>query len=339
MIHPWNEAAWGTMPPFDRLPPVLLLTGPQGIGKSAFARSLAQALFCSALPSSRVPCGECSSCRLFASANHPDYRVLEPAGAGEDEEGGGVEEGAGRAKPVASARWIKVDAVRALADFLALTSHLGGGKLVVIDPADRLHPSAANALLKTLEEPTNTRFILASAQPARLPATVRSRCVRIALPLPDPASACAWLQAQGVAEPEMALAQAGGAPLRALELGAAQHSALRRQLIETVFSHPRFDPVAAVDEIGPEHVTALVPALQRWCHDLVLHAATGRIRYHPDCAQILHPVASRASKHELLRFVKQLQEVARHLEHPLNPRLLAERCLIGYRNATAGPET
>ena len=44
MIHPWNEAAWGAMPPFDRLPPVLLLTGPQGIGKSALARSLAQAL-------------------------------------------------------------------------------------------------------------------------------------------------------------------------------------------------------------------------------------------------------------------------------------------------------
>jgi DNA polymerase-3 subunit delta' len=150
--------------------------------------------------------------------------------------------------------------------------------------------------------------------------------------------ACAWLQAQGVAEPETALARAGGAPLRALEQASAQDAALRRRLIETVFSNPRFDPVAAVDSIGPEHVTALVQALQRWCHDLVLCAATGRIRYHPECAQILHPVAGRASKHKLLRFVKQLQEVARHLEHPLNPRLLAERCLIGYSNAIAGSE-
>jgi DNA polymerase-3 subunit delta' len=339
MIHPWNEAAWTSLPPFERLPPVLLVTGPRGIGKSMFARALAQSLLCHARPASHLACGDCTSCRLFASENHPDYRALEPATAGEEEEGGGGEEGASRARSVASARWIKVDAVRSLADFLALTSHLGGTKVVVIDPADRLHPSAANALLKTLEEPGNTRFILVSAQPARLPATVRSRCVRTALSLPEPAVACAWLRAQGAGEPELALAQAGGAPLRALEMSGAQDTAMRQRLIQMVFSDPRFDPVAVVDAIGPEQVTAVVPALQRWCHDLALYAATGRVRYHPDCAQILHPITGCASQHALLRFVKELQEVARHLEHPLNPRLLAQRCLIGYRNAIAGSET
>jgi DNA polymerase-3 subunit delta' len=336
MIHPWNQAAWAALPPFDQLPPVLLLSGPHGIGKSAFARSLAQALLCASDTAGREPCGDCPGCRLFASDNHPDFRALEPLAAGEEENGGPVEEG-GKAK--SAARWIKVDAVRALSAFLALTSHLGGRKIVLIDPAERLHPSAANALLKTLEEPGgNTQFLLVAAEPARMPATVRSRCVRVPLVVPDQAAAGEWLRTQGVTAPESALAMAGGAPLRALEMSTPEHARLRRLLIENVFSNPRFDPVAATDALGPEPVSALVPALQRWCYDLLLSAATGAVRYYPDCAQILHPVARRAPAREVLRFARELQEVARHLEHPLNPRLLAERCLIGYRNAIASAE-
>lgn len=339
MIHPWNEAAWAALPPFDRLPPVLLLAGPRGVGKSAFARSLAQALLCATLPASRLPCGACPPCRLFESANHPDVRLLEPASTGEDDDGGAGEEGAGRPRAAAPSRWIKVEAVRALSDFLSLTSHLAGTKVVLVDPADRLHPSAANALLKTLEEPVNTRFLLVSNAPARLPATVRSRCVRIVLPLPDARTAQGWLREQGVADPQVALAMAGGAPTRALELSTAEHLQLRQRLIDAVFSKPSFDPVAAVDAIGADQVAVLVPALQRWCYDLLLQRANGQVRYHPDCAQILHPIARRTTAQAVLRFVKELQQVARHIEHPLNARLVAERCLIGYRNAIAGTET
>jgi DNA polymerase-3 subunit delta' len=339
MIHPWNEATWSALPAFDRMHPVLLIAGPRGVGKAAFAHTLAQALLCASLPASRLPCGVCAACRLFESGNHPDFRVLQPADA-EEEQGGGVgEEGTSRSKGPAASRVIKVEAVRALADFFSLTSHLAGSKVVVIEPADRLNASAANALLKTLEEPANTRFLLITSQPARLPATVRSRCVRVTLPLPDAHAARAWLQAQGVANPEAALAMAGRAPLLALEMSGSDHGQVRRKLIDVVLSNPRFDPVAAADVLGPEQVTALVPALQRWCHDLILHQLTGTVRYYPDCAQILHPVARRADPQAVLRFVKELQQVTRHLEHPLNARLLAERCLIGYRNAIAGTES
>ena len=338
MIHPWNRGAWDALPSFERLPPVLLLAGPHGVGKSAFARALAQSLLCLARPASRVACGECAGCRLFASGNHPDYRLVEPAVAG-DEDDSSAEEGGARAKPGAAARWIKVDAVRALGDFLALTSHLGGSKVVLIDPADRLHPSASNALLKTLEEPVNTRFVLVTARPARVPATVRSRCVRMVFALPEPDAARAWLTNQGVAEPDTVLAMAGGAPVRAMALNDSEQLQLRKLLVDRIFGTNRFDPIAAVDALGADPATLLVPALQRWCYDLLLSQATGTVRYYPDCAQILHPVARRAPKHQLLRFLKELQDVARHLEHPLNARLLAERCLIGYRNAITGSET
>lgn len=336
MIHPWNEPVWASLPALERLPRVLLLTGPRGVGKSRFALELAGALLCRELAPLQRPCGQCVGCRLLGSANHPDLRILEPAAAGDDD---GPGDDASKGKPAAASRWIKVDAVRGLADFLSLTSHLGGTKVVLIDPADRLHASAANALLKTLEEPVNTVFFLVTSQPARLPATVRSRCVRIGFHLPAARDAMQWLRGQGVAEPELALAAAGGAPLRALDLGAEPHWSVRRDLIRLIFSNPGFDPVAAVDALGPEQVGLLVPALQRWCFDLTLSAACGRLRYHPDCAQILHPIARRTDRNALLGFLAALGEVAGHLEHPLNPRLLAERCLIGYRNAIAGTET
>ncbi len=336
MIHPWNLPIWRALPPFERLPPALLLAGPDGVGKAAFADALAQALLCQAPTADAQACGQCHACRLYDGGNHPDARLLEPLAAGEEGEGGAAEEGAAKAKASAPARWIKVDAVRALNDFLGFSAHLGGRRTIVIRPADRLHPSAANALLKTLEEPpAATHFILVTGRPARLPATVRSRCVRILFSLPPVPAAVDWLTEQGSSNPGVALPQAGFAPLAALALDTPEYWSSRKALLQTVFAAPAFDPVAVVDAIGTDQLPMLVTALQRWCHDLVMLGAGGPVRYNPDCAQILHPIARRASRQALVRFARQLGEVARTVEHPLNPRLVAEQCLIGYRNATA----
>ena len=83
-------------------------------------------------------------------------------------------------------------------------------------------------------------------------------------------------------------------------------------------------------EVPPE-LPFIVGSLQRWCHDLVLTKAARQIRYNPDCAQILHTTAAKESLPALLAFVRELQAAALHLEHPLNPRLAVERCLIGYK--------
>lgn len=121
--------------------------------------------------------------------------------------------------PIDESRQIRIEQVRELAQELALTSHQGGYKVGVISPADVLNRFAANALLKTLEEPSaRTVLILVVTQPSRLPATILSRCQRIRIAAPERAQAVAWLEAtRGKGEWKAVLDIVGEAPLLAAE--------------------------------------------------------------------------------------------------------------------------
>src|SRR5262245_58890606 len=130
----------------DTLPHALLLRGPQGIGKLALAEALAAALLCERPRPDRQACGQCAGCGWAGQGSHPDFRRLEPESYAESRE-----PDAGAEKK--ASQQIQVDQVRALADFIAMTSHRGGRKVVLIHPAETLNASAANALLKNLEEP------------------------------------------------------------------------------------------------------------------------------------------------------------------------------------------
>ncbi len=148
------------------LPPALLLHGPRGIGKHALALNLAQALLCEAPRADGLACGECAGCRYAIRGQHPDLLRLELTTI--DEETG----------ELAAVDTIAIDRVRALIDFVQLTSHRQRAKVAVIAPAERLNAAAANALLKTLEEPPPlTYFVLVFGLPV-----APSRDDRVALP-------------------------------------------------------------------------------------------------------------------------------------------------------------
>ncbi|MGH8703846.1 MAG: DNA polymerase III subunit delta', partial [Burkholderiales bacterium] len=162
-----------------RLPHALLLHGAAGIGKLELAERFAQLLLCEKRGQGRRPCGACDGCRWFLGGNHPDARYVEPEAlarhAPVEEEGDEV-----RSKAAKPSTEIKIEQVRALADFVNLGSHRGGRRVSIIHPAEDMNAHAANALLKNLEEPpAGAVFVLVSHRPARLLPTIRSRCVPV----------------------------------------------------------------------------------------------------------------------------------------------------------------
>ncbi len=179
-----------------RLPHALMIEGPGGVGKQHLSQAMVARLLCN--DHQLQACGVCRSCKLFAGGAHPDCFDLSP------EEDTSV---------------VKVDQVRDLLASLNLTTSVSERKVVRINPADGMNAAAANALLKSLEEPNgNAVLILISSDPARLPVTIRSRCQSIALALPDRAISAAWLATvsdRSAEDISLALAAAGGSPLRA----------------------------------------------------------------------------------------------------------------------------
>jgi len=196
---PWHAEHWTRLQARrqrDALPHALLLCGAVGLGKRAFARRFVHGLLCSE-PLDGDACGHCRSCLLFAAGTHPDVVSLSF---------GVRKDGVQRSE-------IVVDQIRELSARLAMSSQYGGWQVATIDPADAMNPAAANALLKTLEEPAaQTMMILLADAPWRLPQTIRSRCQRIEFHLPATATALEWLQAGQVDDAAAALAAAGGNP-------------------------------------------------------------------------------------------------------------------------------
>jgi DNA polymerase III subunit delta' len=328
---PWLETPMRDALGVARTHHALLIHGPAGVGQFELASLLAHAWLCEAADASRRPCGRCASCLLIEARSHPDLRVLLPealqqslgwsTGEGDDESG---DSGKGtRAKP---SKEIRVDAVRSAIAFAQLTSARGRCKVVVIFPADRMNAVAANALLKTLEEPPGmARFVLGTGAPHALPATVRSRCAPLYLAAPPRDVALQWLAARGVEEPEAVLSLAGGQPLEALTWirDAVQAS--------TIASLPDCVLAGNASVFASWPMPRVIDVLQKLCHDQISTLAGARPRYFAALA-----AARGANVAALHEWAKSLARAARDAEHPLNAGLLAESLVAQGQSACAG---
>lgn len=198
-VPPWQAEDWSRLQlrrDRDALPHALLLCGAAGLGKRMFARSFAHGLLCMQ-PADGYACGCCRSCLLLAAGTHPDL----------------VELTCGLRRDGTPRTDIVVEQIRDLSARLAMNSQFGGWQIACIDPADALNTAAANALLKTLEEPSAlTLLVLLADLPWRLPPTIRSRCQRIEFHLPESGQALAWLRSESVSNATAALTAAGGNP-------------------------------------------------------------------------------------------------------------------------------
>ncbi|NCT84996.1 MAG: DNA polymerase III subunit delta' [Comamonadaceae bacterium] len=296
----------------------LLVQGPAGVGQLELAVKLAQSWLCEDRAEAQPACGHCASCKLFASGTHPDFQLLLPEAldaSARESLGLPFEEPdapkAGKAKP---SREIKVEAVRNLLAFAQATSARGRAKVAVIFPAEALNGVAANALLKTLEEPSGLlRFALASHDSAALLPTIRSRCQPLPLALPEREAALAWLAAKGVDGAAGLLDATGGRPQQAL---AWSEAGLTDAAWQAIPKRVARGEVAALSDWAPPRA---IDALQRLCHDL-LRRAHGRPGQFFAAASL--PTPRRAAP--LLGWEAELRRAARHAEHPLNAGLWIE---------------
>lgn len=321
MIFPWQEDPWRVLQALAaRQPHALLIHGPAGIGKLSLAEHFAQHLLCESKGPVGVPCGVCDGCRWFVAGSHPDFRCLEPEamarrpGASEDAE----EPAAASTKTAKPSNEIKVDQVRALDGFLNLRSHRGGRRIALVHPAEDMNPNAANALLKGLEEPpAGAFFLLVSHRPARLLATVRSRCVSVPIALPDAAASAAWLAQQGAKDAGAWLRFAAGAPLRALQYAQGAGEALARVREALQAGDP--DALGAVND--REQLEVLAECLQRYALDVAFASYCGGPKYGNAKAS--------ANGKAWLRYARTAGRNRVLARHPLNPRLFAGEMLAG----------
>jgi DNA polymerase-3 subunit delta' len=335
MIFKWQESAWKRLTgPGQRRPHAFLMHGPAGSGKRRLAEAFAAWHLCETDRAER-PCGVCDACRWLGQASHPDLRVLEPEGASEDAdpaEAGGSR-GAKRSRPL-----ITIDQVRALSDFLAVSPHRGRAKVVLVVPADTLNAHAANALLKSLEEPPpDTVFLLVAHRLRQLPATVLSRCVRVPLPLPAQADAVAWLAERGIKEPLARLAEAGGAPLLAEEQAREGRRAERDALYALLRDPAAIDPVRDAATVDRIDLLSLVEWHQKWCCDLLQASMRGPVRYNPQLDGVLRRLAERVEPWRLAVHWRGVVDLRRLARHPLNPRLYCEDLLQRYCRVFSRP--
>ena len=255
-LLPWHQSQWSGFVQARKdvwLPHALLLQGRAGLGKRRFGALLIQSLLCKRCEPSGLPCTACRGCRQVEAGSHPDLREL----------------------VVESGRMaIRVEQIRSLIEFLDLRSQYRGFKIALLAQADRLNVQAANALLKTLEEPApDSLIVLITDAPVRLPATLRSRCQNVRFSTPDRRLAQAWLQemaavGQGVAA--VALSEAGGSPLAALEQLKPDSRAERAGLLDRLadLANGRADPLAVAADWEIKYSELFFCVLCGWFVDL-----------------------------------------------------------------------
>ncbi len=315
---PWQAGLWQRLArqrEAGQLPHALLLAGPEGVGKRRFAQALGAALLCQS-PREGMACGDCRACGLVRAGTHPDWFWLAPEERG---------------------KAIKIDQVRELVEAMAQTAQQGGRKLAVLAPAEAMNRNAANALLKTLEEPSGSAVLmLITDSPARLLPTIRSRCQRLEFPVPPLSDSTAWLEplagdAQRLA---LALSEAGQRPLLARQLldgdGLEQRRALAGALVAVLSG--RASPLALAEQWQQQDWETLLEWLQARLAQAIRTRTAGEVA--DEMALALASVAPAM----LFRFGDRLQALLRHSRAGGNPnrQLALETFLMDLCDAVNG---
>jgi len=320
--YAWQAAQWQRLVQLtadQKMPHALILSGHSGVGKRHFAEAMGYYLLCLS-PVNKIPCGRCKGCELNQAGTHPDLFVLEP------------EDGS---------RVIKIDQVRKLTEFVAKTSQQGGGKIALINPVEALNVNAANALLKSLEEPSgDTVMLLVTQSPTQVIATIRSRCQQMEFGLPSREESLAWLEPLAVGhDPHYLLDSAGGAPLAALQLLEDDTLEHLHSLVDGLLglAHSRCTALELAAKLHRNEVLPVVEFMMKWLQlgqkSAVVEVQQGS---QTDAEFELLQVLSMVPAAIMYRFWDKIITVKRQLLSASNPnkQLLLEELFMDWQALT-----
>ncbi len=323
---PWQLDEWERLSGSirnRRLHHGVLLGGPAGIGKRLLCERLAAAILCGHLIEGE-PCGRCKSCLLIRAGTHPDLLRIVPEEPGKQ---------------------IRINQIRAeLGEFVMRTSSVARAKVVVIDPADAMNHNTANCLLKSLEEPAaDTHLLLISDAPARLLATVRSRCKQLRLRPPAPEQGLKWLKSIAATEdPGGALELACGCPVAALNLLRDGGLGQFERVAELMFRAA--EPGAWIPALVSEYADLDLRVLLGWIFVFLLDFSRSLATNDPTAARLRRAtgdyvaLSSRSSAHHVARVLQRTVAARRDAMSTSNPnrQLLLEALMIDWQRGFVG---
>ncbi len=321
----------------DEIPHALLFSGEEGIGKRTVALTFAQALLCQERRQSEgeagegetegsiEPCGHCLSCRKLTDRNHPDLLTIEPEGSA-----------------------IKVEQIRALQDRIVFKPVEGSRRIVLIDPADEMNIAAANAFLKTLEEPpSQTILILITSKPFSLPETIRSRCQKVSfhsLSLSQVENLLAERKGWSTHDARLVASLTGGNLGKALSLdieaARAEETGLHTLVSEkTLTDYEALFEAATSSSRDEETMAKSLHYLSAWFRDvLVLLAVPDPDRLDPSWLvyhwrhEEIKQWARRMDTNNVGKFLADIQEIERAQIRNINRQLALETLLMQLRD-------
>lgn len=311
--YQWQQSQWQRLSQQrqdGKLPHALMLAGQDGIGKFNFALALSHWLLCLE-PNAASPCGRCKGCDLSLAETHPDLCVVQP----EDK-----------------SKVIKIEQIRRLTDFIAKTSQQGGMKIAVLEPVEALNVNAANALLKSLEEPSgDTLLLLVSHTPSQVMATIRSRCQQVEFSLPAQAEAKAWLEPLAAGQDVDYLLQcAGGAPLAALGLLEGDQLEARALLSDGLLkiAEGQLSPLDLAAQFAKREPLETLSSLMQWLQRGIRAQALQQ-----DALEAVEGIIVAVPNTILYRFWDKLVLLKRQLLSSANPnkQLLLEELLMDWQ--------
>jgi DNA polymerase III subunit delta' len=330
LIYPWLQDSWNQLSqiPKAQFPHALIITGSEGIGKLEFCLQINQSLLCSNLSEEGSPCAKCSSCAQFLAQSHGDYLILE------------VVEGK---------KLIGVDQIREMINWVNLTHQSKQKKVLFIPQAEKMTLAAANALLKTLEEPpADVVIILVCEHLNSLLATIRSRCQIVRLAKPTPAVMEQWLdnnQADWKLLPEnenllsnhrdLLFSLAFYSPLKVKQLLTSDALVKRKTIISQLISIIIDDnsPVIVASGLFKNDSEVTMYWLQAILFDLIY------MHYHVDNFKLINTdyyediqlLSDKLNTLLIFELINELKEYYQYKDRSLNAQLMLESYLIKWQ--------